>query len=44
MGNKILDHVEQRLGEKVNLFIHIDIREGSYQVELINSSSGKFSI
>ena len=44
MGNKILDYVEQRLGEKVNFFINIDIREGSYPVELINSSSDKFSI
>ena len=29
MWNKILDYVEQRLGEKVNFFMKTDIREGS---------------
>ena len=29
MWDKILDYVEQRLGEEVNFFINIDIREGS---------------
>ena len=29
MWNEILDYVEQRLGEKVNIFINIDIWEGS---------------
>ena len=28
MWNKILDYVEQGLGEEVNFFINIDTREG----------------